>query len=314
MPKVLIYGYYGKGNLGDDLFRDAFRNLLGGVEFSFVDHLRATEVAAADAVVIGGGSLLDGPLAIDADARPLLATKRLLYVGVGGETEIHADHVGLLRGASLVAIRGPAGIDRLRALCPRVLVTPDIVYALQDHVPETSRAGVLFLPNIGLVPGGGDAHWKHAAWDYFKSETAQFIDELIDSGVDVAFTAMSRNDGQHDDFAAVEIMNKMRHRGHRRILAAPLTYAAAIGMFSRFRVVFTQRLHGAILADLARTPAVVVAHHDKLHRDGYVSYWGINKASLQNAYRMAGVAALPPSDGFDALRTAFEELVPSCVT
>src|ERR1700735_2324331 len=93
--QVLVFGFYDKANLGDQLFKDAFQFLFPELEFRFVDKITELSLIGIDAVFIGGGSLLDQPLMSDTGILPLfrrISALPLFYIGVGAETAIHQQH------------------------------------------------------------------------------------------------------------------------------------------------------------------------------------------------------------------------------
>lgn len=312
--RIVVLGWYHHQNLGDDLFQEAFHKLFPEHSFTFVDRLQATDVREAKAVFIGGGSLLDGAPPIDDEVWPLLDSKPICYIGVGSETRIHPAHMRLLRKAKLIALRNDLGIDQFREFGRQIRI-PDLVYSVARtrQSNASSREGVLVLPNVSVMPTAGDPHWKYAAWDYFKSEMSQFLDDIVADGTTVTFFSMSKNDTLHDDFAAMEILGQMKNRKRQLLPPFRIADAKTAEVFvRRFRMVVTQRYHGLVLADLAGTPAVVIAHHDKLSRAGSVSYWGITKSSLHRAYHEARVIAPPPMTEFTPLQTAVEEILRAC--
>jgi polysaccharide pyruvyl transferase WcaK-like protein len=291
MYHILVYGFYGKENLGDDLFQEAFRTIFPELTFTFTDHLTRAQVLASDAVFFGGGSMLDGALSIEGGAWPVLLEKPIFYIGVGAETDIHKDHWELLGRAHLVAVRSSMGTDKLAGL--PVITIPDLVYSLAGPSEEREPESVLVVPNIAVVPDGRDPYWKHSAWEFFRSEFSQFLDELIDQNFRITFLSMCRNEYLPDVGATFEILNRMRHRRTSMISdEIPKTAAEAISFFSRFSVVVTQRFHGIVLADLAGTACVPIQHHDKLKSRTGVSYYGATKGALLDALERAAPVAV----------------------
>jgi hypothetical protein len=59
---VLVYGFYGKGNLGDDLFERAFCHLWPGISFSFTNEITRKHIDDFDVIFFGGGSFLYAPV------------------------------------------------------------------------------------------------------------------------------------------------------------------------------------------------------------------------------------------------------------
>src|SRR5579871_4008019 len=102
---VLVYGWYGKGNAGDELMRLALEQMLRlhRLEPKFVDGINEFDVEASAGVIFGGGSILqDQPVWSPNAASMLLGLgdwapyRPVFYVGVGGETEIGEHHEAMI--------------------------------------------------------------------------------------------------------------------------------------------------------------------------------------------------------------------------
>ena len=84
--KVLVYGWYHQGNIGDDLFMEAYHHLFPSLQLVFTETITSDKLQDVDAVFLGGGSfLLDAPRATD-EALQLLKKKKIFYLGVGVES------------------------------------------------------------------------------------------------------------------------------------------------------------------------------------------------------------------------------------
>jgi len=282
--KVLVYGWYNKGNLGDDLFRDAFQQLFPTFSFTFTDKITLSQVEGADAIFLGGGSFLGESLKI-ADKKTIEAVKKnkVFYIGVGAETAIHESHKEIMAVAQLVAIRTTVNLDKVKEINSNCIVIPDLVQLLSvtNTLPKIDKS-VLVLPNISVVPKWNDPHWKHVSWDYFKTEFSQLLDQLYEDGYKINFLPMCVNDELNDCWAAVEIINRMRHRNCKYLLKRHTTLDSAAKLISQYQAVITQRFHGAILAELAGTPSLTIHHHDKLKNvtGPTLPYYGISKSRL----------------------------------
>ncbi len=288
-PKILVYGWYNQGNLGDDLFVDAFKNLFPQFEFRFTNHITNDHLKDIDAVFLGGGSLLDGALKIKGESTfEDLKKLKIFYLGVGSETAFHPSHLELFKVAKLIAIRSKVNLDELINLNFNTIVIPDLIYSLPPiGVVEKMDKSILFVPNIYTIPSWNDPHWKHVHWDIFKLEVPQVLDELIQDGYQVDFLPMCINPDLNDSFAAIEILNRMKRRKNCRLLDKPADFQSAIQVFSKYQAVITQRFHGAILAELAGTPSLTIHHHDKLKNVNGISmsYYGLHKAKLVEKLR-----------------------------
>jgi hypothetical protein len=294
-PVVLVYGWYGRANVGDELMKQALQNLFNpsGIGLRFVDSIDAAALAGPGVagVLFGGGSILYDRPDVSSEALAALASGHIdvFYLGVGGETEIHPDHEKLIDVAKVVAFRE--------------LDMPDLVYSLQpDASPLTHQpAGLLFVPNVEVLPAHSDPHWMHVAWEHFKDEVAQALDVCIDRGLQPAFMLMCASEQKEDLWPAAEIMGRMKRRA-----PALATYRVdnleATRLMRHHRVVVTQRYHGIVLAEMSGVPYVSVNHHNKLklarpHRGTSLSYYGIQKDALIDAVDTALASVIEPYVG-----------------
>jgi hypothetical protein len=272
------YGWFNHNNVGDELFKDAFTKLFPDYNFTFTDHFTLENVNNADVIFLGGGSFLNQPIFIPEDWMDVwdnLLRKKILYIGVGLETDIHKDHKALLYRSSLVATRTK---NKLNNPVFNVIEIPDLVYALNDSLYLSDVANpnsVLILPNVSVVPRHNDPHWMHASWDHFKTEMAQFLDYLIDSKYSVRFANMCLDHKVDDNFASHAICSTMINRESNIIL----NYLD-IRMISTYGMVITQRFHGIVMSDMAGVPCLPIYHHDKLKSENSISYYELSKNKL----------------------------------
>lgn len=294
-PTILVYGWYNQGNIGDELFKEAFQSLFFNFDFIFTDRITKASLKDVSAVFIGGGSFLFARLNMEDGAAALLQQKKLFYIGVGSETEIHSSHLELFKIAKLIAIRNDNSLELIKSINTNVMVIPDIVYSLQSSaaIRQRQKKSVLVIPNMAVVPTWNDPHWKHAAWTYFKSEFAQALDLLVDGGHTIKFLAMCQNSKTDDHAAAIEIVNHMKNRGKDYLLHMPSNNLFFItSIISQFDFIVTQRFHGIVLSEMIRVPYVSLYHHDKLKHcqpgDGvFLSYYGVTKAELMKGFKTA---------------------------
>jgi len=290
--KVLVYGWYHQGNIGDDLFMDAFCYLFPNISFEFTEKITADKLKDIDAVFFGGGSfLLDAPN-ISSDALQIMATKKVFYLGVGIETNIHPTHQALLSHASLIATRSLEQVEKIKSFNHNVRFVPDLVYALQPKIKEATPIdkSVLVMTNISVVPHNADPHWKHAAWAYFKSEFGQFLDWLVDSGYKPQLFSMCQGINLDDSWASAELVNSLSKRSRNRLMMEKPTGIEQVSeLISRHEMLITQRFHGIVLAEMTRTPYIAIHHHDKLkfsqpNEGTFLSYYNSSKLSYISAF------------------------------
>ena len=292
--KILVYGWYHQGNLGDDLFMEAYRNLFPDYDFVFTDNINVVQLEGVDAVFFGGGSfLLESPKITD-DALRILKGKKILYLGIGVEAKIHPIHLELMSQAKIIATRSPEQIIYLQSINKNSFYVPDLVYSLQSKVqlsPKSNRS-VLIMPNINVVPQRLDPHWKHAAWAYFKSEFTQFMDWLVENEYQPTLFSMCNGVEVDDNWASAELVSHMDNRSRyyiRPFLYHPSDLSSMTQLLSKYDLLITQRFHGIVLAEMTRTPYIAIHHHDKLKNvtpgDGtFLSYYNSSKQSFINAF------------------------------
>jgi len=284
---ILVFGFYSHMNVGDNLFTDVFHKLFPQHSFTFTDHITNNLLKNISAVFIGGGSMLcDKPNIENIKKLKLLP---IYYIGIGSETLINPVHLDLMKQAKLIALRSDHKLSIIRSINPNTIVIPDLVYALAtDIVPDPISKTVLVLPNIAVVPQNNDHHWKHTAWEWFRNEFSQFLDSIIDHGYKISFLSMCQDHKLHDDFASLGIISSMKHRDIDYIIESD----DIIKTISEHSIVITQRYHGIILSELARTPYVAIHHHDKLKESyfnagAFVSYYGFSKQTMNDKFNLA---------------------------
>jgi polysaccharide pyruvyl transferase WcaK-like protein len=289
---VLVYGFYNKANLGDDLFIDAYRELFPGINFKFVDNISIADLRDVSTVIFGGGSFVYAEPEISPGAVEMLKSMRLFYIGIGVEGAVNSTHQELMKRAKLIATRSEKAVERLKELNPNTILIPDIVHCLKGKVKLNVRQpkSLLVLPNFELVPKSSDPNWKHLAWEYFKSEFSQFLDVLIDRKYNLKFLPFCNNERQNDDWAATEVISKMKYCSSKYLIKTkPSNIEDLSATFSSFESVITQRYHGIILAEITNTPYLSIHHHDKLKEafpanGAYLPYYGVSKQDLLNKF------------------------------
>lgn len=286
---ILVLGFYDKGNIGDELFKKAFVNLFPNSSLKFVSTLSEVDVTNSEGVILGGGSFLGGKISGSSKALENLKTKPVFYFGVGVEAHIDPQHLELLSLAKLIVIRNPDGLDKIRKINPSVICLPDIVYSLSGK-PETffQQNKVLIVTNSLVVPKVKDPYWKHASWQYFKSEFSQFLDCLVSDGYHLDFLSMCDNPVNKDFYATIEILNSMTSIS-KNVGFVDANPDNVIDLFAQYPTIVTQRFHGIVLSQMNNRKTISIAHHDKLHSSypfngRSLSYYGLTKNQLLSSF------------------------------
>ena len=314
MLPILVYGYYGHSNIGDELFKNVFQKMFPNYRFIFSDIINNDLLEKTSSVFFGGGSFLFSDTGIDHNCLNQLQKKYIFYLGVGGETDIHPIHQKLMKLAQLIAVRSLANIEYIKSLNSKTIYIPDLIFFLKPKISsEKIKKSVLIIPNMSVIPMHDEPHWKHISFSYFKNEFSQFLDYLIEDGYKIGFLPMSIDPMFSDRASAIEIINAMKHRDDYHL--PWISYFPSLTeLISQYETVISQRYHGAILAEMCRVPYISLFHHDKLKNNYYnrgisIPYYGIYKSDLIskfNELRSMNLPLLPEEEIFNTLRQAVE--------
>lgn len=273
--RVLLSGYYGFGNLGDEAILEALVRglsdrghevevLSGDPPATRAHHGVAAAgryaslplaLGRADALVSGGGGLLQ-------DATSSMSLRYYLGVvraarAIGLRTVVFGQSIGpltdrgrravgrALRGIP-VAVRDEPSRALLEALGVEAQRVADVALTL-DPPAARGGAGLLLIPRAD-VDGARDA-------------LAALGRSVAGDGVPVAVAAFQHGDDAHDADALAEAVP-----GARRIRVA--TAGDALAACAAADGVASVRLHGLIFAARAGTPHVGVAYDPKV--DGFL--------------------------------------------
>lgn len=312
---IVVYGYFNKQNSGDQLFISAFKYLFPEYTFIFTDVLNTSLIEKAYAIFIGGGSLLVDAPNIEQNCLNLLKSKKIAYIGVGAETQMHPIHIELMKVAKLVAIRTPQHINKILNINNNTIYIPDIVYSLpiKNNINKIENS-ILILNNLITIPTYDEPHWKHVSWEFFKSEFAQSLDYLIEQKYNIDFLAMNNHKELNDIYASYEIVNCMKHKNHNYIFN--YTIEELPDILSKYNVIISQRFHGTVLSELCQIPYIQISHHDKMQKTdfeqgNFISYFGFNKQNLIDNFNQVKNKSLQPvnKEIFSILKEKVKELL-----
>ncbi len=296
MADVIISGYYGLGNSGDEaLLKSIVDNLLAlepGLKITALSgnarHTRRTygiktvnrfnpftvlwEMRKAKLLISGGGSLIQDATSTKSllyyltiiSAAKKMGMKVMLYAnGLGPISEKNVPKVTkVLNRVDLITLRENTSlreISRCGITRPRVEVTADPAYLLEPCDP--SRAREL------LGEMGADGHelaaisvreWKTAD-EKFEDELACACDMLWEKGCTSLFFPMQT---ERDLPISLRVRAKMKHPS---LLAdRELSVADMLGIIRECRFVIGMRLHSLIFASSVNVPMIGIIYDPKV--------------------------------------------------
>jgi len=288
--RLLVSGYYGFNNAGDEAILDAFvqsvRDLPGSVELTILSNTPAeTEkkhgvpavyrfnifsvlraVRRADVLVSGGGSLLQDK----SSTRSIIYYLSIIRLAklFGKPVMLYANGIGpvskpsnrrrvrrVVSRADIVTLREESSLTELVSMGvkgPELHVTADPIFLLSD----ADEAGAAEALRRAGVPGdkpliGLSVRTLRTGSD-FVAQMARFGDLVTEIlGCHVVFIAMQR---PYDVNVSRAIIERMTHPAY--LLGNDLTPEALIGACGRMELVVAMRLHTMLFAAKAGTPVL----------------------------------------------------------
>jgi len=304
---VVISGYYGFGNSGDDSILYAIvRELklkdpsvrivtlsntpkatqeLYGVDavhrFNFVSvcrRLRHTKL-----LISGGGSLIQDVTSNKSLAYYLtvialakrFGKKVMLYANGIGPISNAANHKRIhkvLNSVDMITLREPSSLEELKRFGiykPRILVTSDPAFNLFP-ADETEVSGI--LSSMGLADGSKYCVIALRPWKTLKSGFSEVIAQCADYikskyNIDAVFVCMQPAKDFSVTNAAVRAMS-----GKGYILNNAYTTARLLGVIRDAEFVIGMRLHTLIYAASVKTPVIGISYDPKI--DAMMDYMG----------------------------------------
>jgi polysaccharide pyruvyl transferase CsaB len=300
MSDIIISGYYGFGNAGDEAMLAAMIEALTDVDravritvisgcpadtrrrhgvaavyrLNYPEIIRA--LAKSDLLISGGGSLLQD-VTSDRSLYYYLSIM-MLAKKLGKPVMLYAQGIGPVRGAlakgamrhignmvDLITVRDNGSCAELASLGinrPAIHVTADPVLALHPVDKGIGRAVLRRFNLEGTAPliGISVREWKD--WSYYKSVIAETADRMIvDLGAKVVFLPMQWPD---DVEAARKVAGRMRQPA--AMLAEEYTTSELLSLTGNLNLLIGIRLHALIFAALMHVPLAGISYDPKIDR------------------------------------------------
>jgi len=287
--KVLVYGWYGNSNLGDEAFKDAFIHLFPQFEFTFKNHI-PKNVNDYDAVWFGGGSFLDGPFVNPSGVE---ITKPIAFIGVGLPSKpegIPAYNQKLLRQAQLVLLRDSQSTRVAEAMGVKATTIPDLAFATPNlHPKNTQSKRITVFCNDIFTPRTNAPEYKVLSYYWFVSEFSEACNLIIKQGYTIDFVPMGVGDIDDRRFAAI-IHSRIEKKSKANWHLTPFTHSDFEKIISESELVISQRFHGVVFSIKYGVPFVCISAADKFHTlmsdmgaGSYLDYYGFTKPRFFDA-------------------------------
>ena len=300
MSRIVVSGYYGSKNAGDEAMLAAMLEVLSDLDpklhitvisadpedtrqrhgvdavswLSMPDIFRA--LRRADLLISGGGSLLQNVtsrrslyyyLAIIMMAR-LLGTKVMLYAqGIGPIIGGLAEHVmrWICNRADLITVRDQgslAELERLGIRRPAIECTADPVLAIHPVDKEVGRAIFKAYHADGAKPVVGISVREWQGWRHYKEVLAEVSDLVVrELKARVVFLPMQFP----DDVRAAQTIASMT-KEPCTVLKDEYTTSEFLSLVGNMDLMLGIRLHALIFAGVMGVPMLGISYDPKIDR------------------------------------------------
>ncbi len=303
MPRVVISGYYGFDNWGDEAILESaatgLAEAIPDLELTVLSHdpartkarhgLRAVprtnpvailrEIQSADLLVSGGGSLLQDVTS----SRSLWYYLAVIYLAqrVGTPVMLYANGIGpigrgpnralaqrILNRVDLITVRGPASrrfLEELGVKGPRVVVTADSAFSVRP-VPRERVAAICAEENL---PDMTDERQRPCvAVSVRPWPGAERLDKVVARAADyvvekLGYRVLFLPVHREADLAVVQRV-RAAMRGSSYVLRGSYTARETVGLLGCCRWVLSMRLHPLIFAAVGGVPAVGLVYDPKV--------------------------------------------------
>lgn len=269
--KVLVYGWYGKDNIGDESYKLSFPRLFTNHELTFTEKLTDELVAGHDAIILGGGNILNKHHLNR--LKPYAGKVPMVAFSVGHTDDIEFSDLGMF---SQIFVRDFKALSRLRAQDVTCCYCPDAAFSFEPDVergrmimhrliseevidPQKNTVGVIIN---GHLAGHGQ---EGLGRDMFRFQTfaydmANILDRL---DVNCIFLSMMARPPWDDRTAGGWVSSRCRRWNKNVVIYDRWGVQDTLDVMSALDAVVSTRLHSSIFATLSGVPFIDIWHHDK---------------------------------------------------
>ncbi|WP_418870822.1 polysaccharide pyruvyl transferase CsaB [Selenomonas bovis] len=300
MRNLVVSGYYGSKNAGDEAMLAAMLEVLSDLDpklhitvisadpedtrarhgvdaVSWLDITRILQLLGrADLLISGGGSLLQNVTS----RRSLYYYLGIIFLALAVKTPVmlYAQGIGPIRGrlacaltrhivnrVQLITVRDHgslAELSRLGIRRPRIEATADAVLAIHPVDREAGRLILTANRAEGARPVVGISVRDWCGWTQYKEALAQAADEIVRTyGARVVFLPMQFPE---DVRAAESVAARMQEP--YTVLPGEYTTAELLSLVGNMDLMIAVRLHALIFAGVMGVPLIGISYDPKIDR------------------------------------------------
>ena len=299
MADILISGYHGFSNSGDEALLFAILNTLRkkcpSLDFTVLSKTPAEtsavygvksvsrfnpfkiirEMKNSKMLLFGGGSLLQDVTS----AKSIIYYLTIINLAqkCGLKTMLYANGIGpiskkfsrklaseILNKVDLITLRDDKSDEELKSLGvtkPKIIITADPAFTIDTENTSSGR----FFTNIAGVPSGTKLcivsirNWKNSS-PYFKSDLAKLLDFMVENHkIYPLFVPMQYPE---DTEISKSVLGLMKNEGY--IINKELSVPEMFSVLSEAEILIGMRLHSLIYATTLAIPAMPICYDPKI--------------------------------------------------
>lgn len=302
--KVLVYGWYNKGNVGDESYKLSFPRLFPGCDFTFTSHLDNSLLDGKDCLVLGGGNILDKKYvsAISKAVRDSGWDKPIHAFSVGyGDLGMTKEDINMF---SSIRVRDEKAVSRIASRgYSSVEYCPDAAFCMEPDIENGRRLWKEYYERQGLelydkkVVVVFNAHLMISHNDVLLRDGLRFFQfaydwtQIIDhTSASFMFIPFGTHFPWDDRVPNAWIASKCKWHRKNCMVYDPPSIQETLDLIASSDALVTQRFHSTIFATLGCVPFVDIFHHDKnlsfLQENGLegwgVPYWDFTREKAKS--------------------------------
>lgn len=270
--KVLVLGWYGHNNCGDESYKLAIPKIFPAIQFKFVDKIGKEEMTALetsfDAVILGGGNVFKKDFL---DMLETIKHKPIYGFSIGAEEPISSKV-----NFSHIYAREKESVATLKKMGVSCSFIPDASFILDGDTEKGKKSIkkyfenekndlysklVVVVVNSYLIKGGLDGLARDTAtFSKFSYDLARAFDEISASFLFVPFGTKMPPD---DRIANSWIASKCKYWKKNCVVFDRPDVQTTLDIISAADLVISTRLHSSIFAYNVGVPFIDITHHSK---------------------------------------------------